>query len=344
MIYCVTTSSGLLVPHWPVPDRIELNADGAALEWQRVNSSSRHTAPRPKTAAGKKAPAKREGLLRDFVALDGEVNRTLRFAQRWGLLGLCAHRLPASHRSPHRLSQVHLAIAEVDATADLNDRSVPSRVLRADEQDWSQALPDMWPCEPHGVEALEDWWFWSRHAAAVTSATTKLRIGSALDGAHLAKVADLLPAIRPEQHFPPPPSASAEHASPSEVLAAQRHHLARIAQQWLDLADVTVALEWPKASTGSVGASQPTLTYRGSGLFAAIAIEIALAATTTKAIYICDKCGMAYTRQRAPHKGKKGYCADCKGSGAQATWRANNPEAREKENAAARERRAKRKA
>jgi len=149
------------------------------------------------------------------------------------------------------------------------------------------------------VEALEDWWFWSRHAAAVTSATTKLRIGSALDQADLVKVADLLPAIRPEQHFPPPPSADGEHGSPSEVLAAQRHHLARVAQQWLDLADVTVALEWPRGSTGSVGASQPTLTYRGSGLFAAIAIEIALAATTTKAIYICDKCGLAYTRQRA---------------------------------------------
>src|SRR5688500_5717260 len=42
-----------------------------------------------------------EGILEDFLRLDGEPDkRLLRFARRWGILGLCEHGLPAIHNPP----------------------------------------------------------------------------------------------------------------------------------------------------------------------------------------------------------------------------------------------------
>lgn len=324
--------SSLLVPEWEVPDQIDLSDDEARLVAAVEDVASRFGVPPIATRHRKKAPSDHSNLLRDFIVLDGEPKRTLRFAQKWGLLGLCQHRLPATHRSAHRLGQIHLALGHIPPSADLTVGKVPERVLSRESKAWRRAVPDLWPCRPVSSEGLEDWWFWSRHAAAITTAATRLGSGAILTKDQIEQVTDLHPAVRPEQVFTAPPAEGAHNLTPAEIATAQRHHMTRIAQQWLELADVTIAIDWSAGSVETAPASKPVLGYQGNGLFAALAIEIALACTGSKKFYICSKCSTPYPRKRAVQAGKNGYCDDCKKAGAQATWRANHPEGRVKEN------------
>jgi hypothetical protein len=276
-------------------------------------------------------------MLRNFMALADDKPKTLRFARRWGLLGLCHHRLPATHRSSHRLSQIHLAVGEVDAPADAGVGRLGDRVLSEEARTWLDAVPDIPPCREAGSESLEDWWFWSRHAAAVVTCAERLRRGEPCAAEQIGTVTDLLPAYWPEMVFPDPPAAGAADLAKAEVLQRQRDHVARVVQQWLEIAEVTIAIEW-KPPQRPTDPTRPILGYHGAGLFAALAIEIALSVTTASGFYICDYCGRSYTRLRAPQAGKHGYCPDCKGKGAQATWRAADPDRRVRE-AEARKRR-----
>jgi hypothetical protein len=85
-------TSGLLC----VPGEVELKRD--RLVWfhgggKELDSPPFFTKPPKLVAAG-------DGLLRDFVSLSiGSSDTILKFAQKWGLLGICRHDLPRTHRS-----------------------------------------------------------------------------------------------------------------------------------------------------------------------------------------------------------------------------------------------------
>src|SRR5690242_12288204 len=47
---------------------------------------------------GTRRVSEREGLLEDFLELrDADGSAILKYARRWGVLGLCKHNLPADH-------------------------------------------------------------------------------------------------------------------------------------------------------------------------------------------------------------------------------------------------------
>lgn len=338
-----TTPSGLLVPTWPVPDEVRLSGNGTHLECE-VEGNERDSLFRPRTVQmrdHKAAPDDRSGLLRGFMALNGHHDRTLRFARKWGLLGLCGHSLPATHRSEHRLGLIHFALGEVDPSPAGSISRVPPRALSEEAKAWRGAAPDPWPCYPVTSEPLEEWWFWSTQAAALAAAGEILRRGEPCEAEQISQIADLLPAFLPEMGIPSPPAAGTAGKTRREILNEQRRFVVHVGQQWLEIADVTVSLAWAEPSRGQPDA-RPLLGYHGTGLFAALAIEVALSLTRASGVHRCDHCGITYIRlKRAVQRGRKGYCPDCEDVGPRETWR-NKPGQRARDAEKARARRARR--
>jgi hypothetical protein len=317
--------SGLIPSEWRVPKEVSLSDDGTTITCSTRPTKSKFEQPTPKW--GRTVGTLSETAWRSFVTLDSDPAKTVRFAMRWGLLGLCHHRLPSTHRSWHRLENIRLATAS-RLTDGPSDR---------DEDD---LRPDLHECTPMVEESLDDWWFWSRQAAALTSAATRLQVGRACSKEEIESIVDLLPMWNPNAVFGGPPGSEDPRYSDEAIRDEQQRHVARITQQWLELADVTVTVIWP-AGTKQQKVTRPVLGYHGSGLFAALGITVAMKVTSSAGVYICDHCGKPYPRYRAPHPGKKGYCGDCKRAGAQASWRAKDPSRRAAEAAAAKRRRSK---
>src|SRR5712671_4863333 len=77
-------------PRWPVPKRIVLDGECLRYTWTPGMDWPGIT---PDVLIG---PA--EGLLENFLRLrDAPASQILRYAQRWGVLGLCDHDFPAQH-------------------------------------------------------------------------------------------------------------------------------------------------------------------------------------------------------------------------------------------------------
>jgi hypothetical protein len=178
---------------------------------------------------------------------------------------------------------------------------------------------------------LEDWSKWAKAAASIATATTSLRQRVPCSVETMDALLAVLPLVRPRLARVKVATVDQLDVTHERALTEQRALVAATIEGWLDLGDVAVSVTWPPPDPS--GRSTPRLGYHGDGLFAALGVALALNLSNAKGLYICDHCGCAYTRIRAPQAGKRGYCDDCKQKGAQASWRASR--ARREETSAA---------
>jgi len=213
-------------------------------------------------------------LLVDFIKLaDSNPEDILVFAQKWGVLGLCQHSLPSSHRLPTSL------------------------------EEWnSPPDPDRF-CEPKGVEPLIEWRSWARKYRAVLNITWNLNLdktGDEKDWELLYEDAAY------KDDYDVIVSLQADSRGLFEKILIQD-----VVNNYLFIGDVRPSLvlvefEYaevqPRIDLGNHG------IYR---LFGALAVQLMVAVSQTEGFALCSGCGTAYFPKRRPRAGEGHYCEDC---------------------------------
>ena len=231
-------------------------------------------------------------VLDEFVGLASGAD-VLRFARKYGNLGLCAHGLPALH--PVRFPRSSMLAFELLRYPDIREW-----IARHPETD------DM-VCFGRVREPVAAWLALSRRAEEVLKFVAALRLRDkrrsrkrVAPPAHVQQWFDALgrdPAFRP---FRQPWRAVAETLG-----------------WWLDAADIGVQL----AANNSLLA--PQFQSASRGIFGVIAIQLLLAATKAEGLAVCDGCQRPYQglrppmkgKQVGPHEAKRNFCQECKKRG-----------------------------
>ena len=247
-----TLDRALTGPPWLVPGDTELDAE--RLVWNYVAMVQRNRRVQP-----------RDGMLERFIELaDGSAADVLRYARHYGVLMICEHGLPASHR--------------------------PTRLFNQDIG-----------CRPAGWggrkcwEPLERWWHFARQARAMLHIANQLRRG--LHGTR----ADW------EQIY----GTHGRHGLPRGLRSGyEKFLLGELLQEWLTLGDVHANVQWLKDEL------RPVITFRGAGLFGALAVQLALSVAGVDGWSICDACHRQYIpMQRRPKTGQRNFCMECRQEG-----------------------------
>jgi hypothetical protein len=90
-------------------------------------------------------------------------------------------------------------------------------------------------------------------------------------------------------------------------LVMDRIYLVEIVNEWLRMGNVRLALDWPTVK------AKPLLRPLGSGLFGALAMQLALAVGGVDSIATCDGCGRDYKpHKRRPKSGQRKFCRRCR--------------------------------
>lgn len=261
---------GFLAPgELRIPGRIELSDDERLL----VDVGERDRPPKTRT----------KGVLLQFCGLEGtRPPRILAFARRWGLLGLCEHELPWSHNPPPFPAPPRTGLRAAALSAIKAGHPDAARGILENASD--AALSSY--CWPMEAEPIEVWQKFAREARAL------LEIGGTLsDGARGGKPADPeLWATVYERSRRMAPWWKRESAP-----AGERAILARVIDEWMRVGDVRPRPLW--------AGSRLDVRLEGTGLFGAIARELALTLASIEALGVCEGCGAFY----APRRGQR-FC------------------------------------
>lgn len=262
----------LPIGDWEVPS--EVQADGDGIRW-------RVTGHRKSTGADR-------NMLGGFLRLaEADTEAVARYAQRWGVLGLCEkHGLPETH--PLDLDwYLHRPLQGGGAG--------PCPYAKATERSW-------W------YEAADAWQELARQGAAILTLAVGLHEGDTGDPA----VWELLPDYPVEivrshsepayvtfrRIWTPTPTA------PPQDLEEGRRVLAMHVDLWLHLGQVRNRLRWD--------GPDPTLELQPHGLFGALAMQLASRVTGRAAVAICSNCQMPYEPERKPNPNQRRYCPACR--------------------------------
>ena len=224
-----------------------------------------------------------KGALAAFIKVGEEPDRVLRFARKYGVLGLCEHGKPVNHNPP--------------------------------SEDGSGG------CNPAGdllsgrFESLERWFHFVRQARTLIDIAATLRTGSIPPKERWETIFE--DSIAKGTYTPwvtePVPSLNklwfglATDATPKRD--PEQYAQAR---NWLAVA--MVVNEWMR-----MGAVRPWMTYSESGVdlrmlsntFGALAMQLAAAVSSLHGIAKCSGCGQAYPRKAAIQRGRRNFCGNC---------------------------------
>lgn len=98
----------------------------------------------------------------------------------------------------------------------------------------------------------------------------------------------------------------------------ERALLANEINNWLRWGRVVPYLEWLRSRSPTFALAVDAPLTAGSGLFAALAVSLALTAAAAHGLALCSSCGDPYTPARKPQSGRRHYCPAC---GRRAAWR-----------------------
>ena len=231
-------------------------------------------------------------MLLDFATLaDQPDEKVLGYARRWGLLGLCSHRLR---------SGLH-----------------PARV-RAGLLTW-RTVSVSEPCTSLGGEPLSAWRYWSTQAMTLLRVSSRVRRGevvSTTDWETLARSgpwADVLTS--------PTPSSGLEYWHEPDRRTFERILLADALDAWQTLAGARLRLSW--------WATEPHLRLGGGGLLGALGIHLLLVATDVDGVAFCE-CGRPHMPRRPRATQWRSYCEDCRDRGVPVTLASRRYRQREK--------------
>ena len=290
----------VLAPPWKLPTRIVV--DGDRLRWTLETD----TPDSPPHRMIEPAP----GLLEQFLRLrDAPASQILRYAQRWGVLGLCEHDFPAQHPPeywPSRAIEGHVCPYAHDdpwgAGRSRSSRRPPRPAPRSKRPDqrWPAARTDFHICFVRGYsedgwyvgkpwEPLEAWRTWARRAHAF------LAVAAALQQKQVGVEADWRMATDSRMETP---------RTPADGWRALTYY----AGFWLKAADVR---PWPQFQDGMVRFAIGS-DWGHSPLFGAIAVQLVLAISGTPGFAVCDACRNVYAPLRSPRAGERHYCRTCR--------------------------------
>jgi hypothetical protein len=292
----------VLAPRWPVPKRIVLDGDRLRYTWTPGRDWPGIT---PDCLI---APA--AGLLEHFLRLrDARGSQILRYAQRWGVLGLCEHDFPAQHPPeywPSRAIEMHACPYAWDDPYGRGRlrpaKRQPRRARRSTCADRTRINPraDFHACHVRGIyeadkyvghpwEPVDAWRTWAHRAHAL------LAVAAALRQKKLGAESDWRMATDMTIEAPRP-------------WAEGWRTLAYVADYWLRAADVR---PWPQFQDGVVRVTLGS-DWGHSPLFGAIAVQLVLAMSGAQGFGICDACRHMYTPRRTPRDGEHHYCQSCR--------------------------------
>lgn len=256
---------------WGVPS--EIRVEGENLTWRSRGGPAKNVTVGP-------------GMLEDFLKLDTAGEQVIvRYANKWGVLGLCGkHGFPSTH-VPHRL-----------------------RSLFED---------DCWPCRvpEWGGRQGEPIGRW-RHYAGQGNAI--LAVGAALGGAIPSDGPKAAPwemwQVMTDLFVPLFDIVAFERLvnDRHDRLKVQGRLLEMAVEKWLALGDVRIGWRWADGS--------PQVDLGGDSLFSALALQLTLALARLDGLSICDECGRSYLARRRAPAGKPRYCPECRGTVPARNW------------------------
>ena len=268
--------------------------DGDRLVWEGV----------VREAGGRRLGARQVAippdLLARFVALaDAPDAHIERFARRYGVLMICEHGLPCSHQRATPVRRV-VDRATVDQLIEAGVMSIVAPLL----EPVSDCYPLGWR-EATTWEPIATWRRFSRHAGALLQLAAHVHQG----GPTTRRAAE----ARRAAHAPlwkvvydrDPARVDAWKVDTSGECG--RWSLMEVVQEWLVLGDVRPRPEW--------GAADATISLSGTGLFGALAVQLAFAVCQADGFASCSACGTPFVPQRRPAPGRRTYCEDCRAEG-----------------------------
>lgn len=257
---------------WPVPTAhvpANLRLEGGSVCYDVMNRAHRTTVVDSTV-----------GMLATFIALESDA-AVLDFAQSYGVLGICAHGLPASH----------------------NPFPVLPRNL---EFGRDACLLVGYPGETR--EPVARW----LHFAAEARALVDIAVALASPGRrwptkdHAAYLRAWATVLEDE-----PVSQRAQLADEiARTHGRGRDHLSRHVDLWLKLGDVRPALRW---TADADGAALGLGSYDLGRTFGSLAIELATVVSRADALNLCDGCQTHYSPTgRRPQQQRRNYCEACR--------------------------------
>jgi hypothetical protein len=262
---------------WHIPASIEL--DKGRLVWNPDLALGNVQRPGP-------------GMLTQFVALaDGDADKTLRYAQQWGVLGICRHNVPASHNLPLLIGK---------RTKGCSPPRAANRSM-------------CW-------EPLRVWWNFSRQALAILRIADHLRAGvpgSREDWKVVYQVAATyhvdwekesdLAVVRMLDR-------GTDQIWPLQTIGRQRSCVVSFVNEWIGMGDVRLYVTW--GELGEPGEQQGIKLggdWAYCGLFGALAVQLALAVggSGTEKTAVCAACGKPYQCKISPKEGQRNFCKAC---------------------------------
>jgi hypothetical protein len=230
-------------------------------------------------------------MLEDFLRLSGGTDEEIfRYARRWGILGLCAHNLPASHRSLIDLSWASNREKDGEAPSPFLEAIPKGQTLHQPDRDIGEfCLPAT--IDGEWAESLDAWRWYAR---------TTRRL--------LEKAAALQKRRR---------RRAAEH---------EWREIVRWLNDWMWLAPTRV--HGVATKRGPTVRLRPL--YSLPALSAVLAAQALFAASRSRGLSTCSNCGDLHTPSVRIPENKRTYCAKakCKRAArrdAAATFRSRHP-------------------
>lgn len=276
-----------------VPTEIDLDGDRLVWTW----SQDAYRTVRPD-----------DRMLTQFVKLDDASDeQILRYARRWGVLEICRHNVPRTHKPLG-----------------------PSLTDAPDPVEWCESLG--WPKDARW-EPLEAWRHFAGQARALLNIVAQLRAGkparyedwnAVAQGARTyhGRVAGIEAELREVtigreyawdgSNLPPRKRRiREERIKRDKPLNGEWARVTGLVNDWMDLGNIRPRLY---TEDGRVAVR----LGGGETLFGALAVQLALAISRTDGLAICSACGAPYLPVRRPSLNRRHYCPDCSKWGA---WR-----------------------
>lgn len=256
---------------WSVPNRIEVDRARDCLVW-RWGGEGREVSVGP-------------GLLTDFAPLaSAPAEQILGYARQWGVLDVCEHGLPRSHRPPPATPGFRAL-----------DEGCERLGYQAGLPGWKQ---EYW-------EPLESWRQLADRVQTILNAAEALYRNGSLPGDDWQVVAGL---GREPIGFGAGGFADAP-ATGNEWM------LGNAVSELLEIGDIRPALAWNNGEGWRLSL-RTSGGLASSDLFGALSTQVLYAVARTDGLTTCSACRQAYVPSRRPAEGRRRYCPTCRRSGA----------------------------
>jgi hypothetical protein len=214
------------------------------------------------------------GLLEGFIRLtDSPLSTILRFAQRYGLLGV------KKRRDRPRAEDCIV----------LNKRY-------GLDYGYSVLEPASYGGGQDGGEPIRNWRFWARKFSAALAIASSMAQGTYGDGARWKEIFG-------DSYGPPSRDYRCpfEGVTEEDVFCEVRGKFYSQLEDWLTLGDVSLRLDYEGKG----------LVFATETLFSGLVLQLVSAVCGSSGFAVCSSCGNLYSPARQPNTSTRHYCGHC---------------------------------